>query len=100
MSNATVTITDNMENPAYKAAAPFSGFVLDALSTADPRNPTLRAVPYTGIQVLSIPEFPAIGNAVGQEIAQALTGGQSAAQTMHRAQARTVKQMRDSGYLP
>lgn len=94
------TRSSTYQNPAYKAAAPFSGFVLDALSTADPRNPTLRAVPYTGIQVLSIPEFPAIGNAVGQEIAQALTGGQSAAQTMHRAQARTVKQMRDSGYLP
>lgn len=88
------------DNPAYKAAAPFSGFVLEALATADPRNPTLRPVPYTGIQVLSIPEYPAIGNLVGQEIAQALTSGQRAEPAMHRAQARTVKQMRDSGYQP
>lgn len=88
------------DNPAYKAAAPFSGFVLEALTSADPRNPTLRAVPYTGIQVLSIPEFPAIGNLVGQEIAQALTSGQSAEQALRRAQSRTVKQMRDAGYQP
>ncbi len=93
------TRNSTYENPAYKAAAPFSGFVLEALATADPRNPTLRPVPYTGIQVLSIPEYPAIGNLVGQEIAQALARNENAEQVLRRAQIRTVKQMRDSGYL-
>lgn len=54
-------------------------FVLDRLASADPRAPTAKPVPYTGIEALSIPEFPAIGNQVGQEIALALKGGQSAA---------------------
>ena len=74
--------------------------MLDALVSADPRAPTAKPVPYTGIQVLSIPEFPAIGNQVGQEIALALKGGQSAAQALRRAQQATYKQMRDSGYYP
>ncbi|WP_374261604.1 extracellular solute-binding protein [Zoogloea sp.] len=87
-------------NPDYKTAAPFADFVLDALVSADPRAPTAKPVPYTGIQVLSIPEFPAIGNQVGQEIALALKGGQSAAQALRRAQQATYKQMRDSGYYP
>lgn len=88
------------DDPAYRKAAPFARFVLAAIDEANPRDPTLRPVPYTGIQVLSIPEYPAIGNLVGQEIAHALTGRQTPTQALQRAQSSTFKQMRDSGYLP
>lgn len=88
------------DSPGYKAAAPFAGFVLDALTRADPRNPTLKPVPYVGIQVVAIQEYPAIGNLVGQEISEALTGKQSVPQALERAHRQTRKLMRESGYLP
>ncbi len=88
------------DNPGYQAAAPFAGFVLDALTKADPRNPTLKPVPYIGIQVVAIQEFPAIGNAVGQEISEALSGKQNVSQALARAHKQTRKLMRESGYLP
>jgi sorbitol/mannitol transport system substrate-binding protein len=88
------------DSPGYKAAAPFAGFVLDALTRADPRNPTLKPVPYVGIQVVAIQEYPAIGNIVGHEISEALTGKQNVRQALERAQKQTRKLMRESGYLP
>ena len=88
------------DNPDYKAAAPFAGFVLDALTKADPRDPTVKPVPYVGIQVVAIQEFPAIGNMVGQEISEALNGKQDVSQALQRAQKQTRKQLRESGYLP
>lgn len=74
--------------------------MLDALTKADPRDPTVKPVPYVGIQVVAIQEFPAIGNMVGQEISEALNGKQDVSQALQRAQKQTRKQLRESGYLP
>ncbi|MDF5954693.1 extracellular solute-binding protein [Pseudomonas aeruginosa] len=51
---------------AYLAAAPFARVTLESLKRVDPNHPTLKPVPYVGIQLVTIPEFQAIGTQVGK----------------------------------
>jgi D-tagatose-1,6-bisphosphate aldolase subunit GatZ/KbaZ len=48
------TRTSTYQRAEYKAAAPFSEFVLKAIETADPNDPSLKKVPYTGVQYVGI----------------------------------------------
>ena len=50
------------ENPEYQKAAPFAAVTLQAMQTADPTNPAIRPVPYTGVQFVGIPEFQSFGH--------------------------------------
>src|SRR5256885_11239984 len=61
-------------NPEYLRAAPFARMTLDSINGADPTHPTVRPVPYTGVQFVAIPEFQGIGTTVGQQFAAALAG--------------------------
>ena len=45
------------DNPEYQKAAPFAAVTLKALQTADPTNPCIRKVPYTGIQFVPFRNF-------------------------------------------
>lgn len=83
------------ESPAYRAAAPFSRFVHDAIAGAHAQLP---GRPYRGIQWVGIPEFPAIGHALGGELARALGGEQDADTALSRAQDAVMRLMDDSGY--
>jgi sorbitol/mannitol transport system substrate-binding protein len=85
-------------NPEYKKAAPFVGFVLNAIQSADTQHPTKDPVPYTGIQYVAIPEFQGIGSQVGQSIAAALSGQMKVEQALDTAQRTTERTMRQSGY--
>jgi sorbitol/mannitol transport system substrate-binding protein len=87
------------DNPKYKAAAPYAGIVLKAINQADPANPTLKPVPYTGVQFVSIPQFQAIGTQVGQNVAAALVGQMSVNETLKRSQSYVTNVMKQSGYL-
>ena len=69
-----------------------------SMGTADPTNPTVDPVPYTGVQFVAIPEFAGIATQVGQEMASALAGQQSAAEALERAQEFTVEEMEAAGY--
>ncbi|AZG44626.1 ABC transporter substrate-binding protein [Gordonia insulae] len=63
------------ELPAYKEiSAPFADATLSAMTTADQLKPTLKPVPYTGIQFLAIPEFQDLGTRVSQQISAAIAG--------------------------
>ncbi|PID58095.1 sugar ABC transporter substrate-binding protein [candidate division KSB3 bacterium] len=86
------------ENVNYQQAAPFADFVYDAIRHANPADPTLQPVPYTGIQYVSIPEYPAIGTHVGQRIADVLVGDISVTQALKELQRLVSEQMRASGY--
>ncbi len=86
-------------DPHYQKAAPFANFVLDLIRTANPQDATLRPVPYTGIQFVGIPEFPAIGTQVGQEIARILTGTSSVTHALQTSQRLVTRQMQSSGYI-
>ena len=87
------------EHAEYHQAAPFAEFVLEAILSADPTNPTLEPVPYTGIQFVAIPEFQDIGTEVGRWIAAALTGQMTVDEALETAQQATERTMRKSGYM-
>ncbi|SMG59721.1 ABC transporter substrate-binding protein [Paraburkholderia susongensis] len=85
-------------SPEYQKAAPFSSFVLKAIETANPNDPSLKKVPYTGVQFVAIPEFQSFGTVVGQSIAGALAGQMSVDQALKAGQAAADRAVRQAGY--
>ena len=73
-------------NPAYLEAAPFAEMTLASIEAADPKNPTVDDVPYTGIQFVAIPEFQSIGTAVGDRFAKSLQGSITSDEALANAQ--------------
>ncbi|MEH6645114.1 ABC transporter substrate-binding protein [Sulfitobacter sp.] len=92
------TRTSLYENEEYLTAAPFAQTTLDSILSADPTNPTVDPVPYTGVQFVAIPEFAGIATQVGQQFSDALAGNQTAAEALANAQALTVEEMEAAGY--
>lgn len=92
------TRASTYEDTRYTDAAPFAGFVLDAIESADPNDATLEPNPYIGVQLVGIPEFQSIGTQVGQMIAAALTGQMSVEQALDSAQRTAERTMRQAGY--
>lgn len=85
-------------NPEYMNAAPFAQITLDSINSADPVNPTVKPVPYVGVQFVAIPEFQGIGTAVGQQFAAALTGQMTVEQALARSQKLVERAMRKARY--
>lgn len=86
-------------NPDYLKAAVFAKTTLDSINSADPTKPTLKPVPYVGVQFVAIPEFQAIGTQVGQFIAGIVAGKTSLEDGLNQAQAAVEKTMKEAGYL-
>ncbi len=93
------TRTSLYENADYQAAAPFAKMTLDSINAADPTNPTVDPVPYTGVQFVAIPEFAGIGTNVGQLFSAALAGQMSADDALAQAQEATLRDMTRAGYI-
>jgi len=93
------TRTSLYENPDYQAAAPFAAMTLASINSADPTQPTVDPVPYTGVQFVAIPEFAGIGTNVGQLFSAALAGQMSAADALAQAQDATTRDMTRAGYI-
>ena len=87
------------ENPEYQKAAPFSKLTLQSINSADPAHPTVKPVPYVGIQFVAIPEFQAIGTAVGQQFSGALAGSSSVDDALAAAQNLATREMTKAGYI-
>lgn len=87
------------KNPEYLQVAPFAAMVLASIETADPDDPTVNKVPYTGIQYVAIPEFPGMATAVGVRFAKALTGEISTDEAMKNAQWVTKKVMERARFI-
>jgi sorbitol/mannitol transport system substrate-binding protein len=87
------------ENPEYQKAAPFSKLTLESINSADPAHPTVKPVPYIGIQFVAIPEFQAIGTAVGQQFSGALAGSSSVDDALAAAQNIAMREMTRAGYI-
>ena len=85
-------------NSQYMEAAPFAQITLDSIETADPKNPTVKPVPYVGIQFVAIPEFQGIGTAVGQQFSAALTGQMTVKQGLSSSQRLVERAMRKARY--
>ena len=92
------TRTSLYENAQYTDAAPFAQMTINAMGTADPNNPTVDPVPYTGVQFVAIPEFAGIGTQVGQQFSNALAGQTSAEDALAAAQELTTDEMEAAGY--
>ncbi|MET3924343.1 sugar ABC transporter substrate-binding protein [Devosia sp. 2618] len=93
------TRTSLYENADYQAAAPFAKMTLDSINSADPSHPTVKPVPYTGVQFVAIPEFAGIGTNVGQLFSAALAGQMTADEALSQAQESTTRDMTRAGYI-
>jgi sorbitol/mannitol transport system substrate-binding protein len=87
------------ENPEYQKKAPFAEATLKAMQTADPTNPCVQKVPYSGITFVGIPEFQSLGTTVGQNVAGLVTGKTSLEQTLKLNQNEAERVMKQAGYL-
>ena len=79
------------ENEDYLDAAPFAEMVLASIQSADPADPAVDDVPYTGIQFVAIPEFPSLATAIGSQFAKALTEEITTEEALENAQWVTEK---------
>jgi sorbitol/mannitol transport system substrate-binding protein len=86
-------------NAEYQKAAPFAKMTLESINAADPTKPTVKPVPYVGVQFVAIPEFQGIGTAVGQQFSAALAGQVTVDQALQSAQQLTTREMTKAGYI-
>ena len=93
------TRTSLYKNPEYLKAAPFAKMTLDSINSADPIHPTVKPVPYVGVQFVAIPEFQGIGTSVGQIFSAALAGTKTLDQALAEAQELTTREMTKAGYI-
>jgi sorbitol/mannitol transport system substrate-binding protein len=86
-------------NPEYQKAAPFAKMTLDSINAADPTKPTVKPVPYVGVQFVAIPEFQGLGTTVGQLFSAALAGQMSVDDALKQAQDASTATMTEGGYI-
>ncbi|WP_106582945.1 ABC transporter substrate-binding protein [Murinocardiopsis flavida] len=75
------------EIPQYaEAAESYSGPMRKGIEDADPEDPTVDPVPYTGIGFLAIPEFQDLGTRVSQQLSAAVAGQISVDEALDQSQ--------------
>ena len=72
---------------------------LDSINSADPTKPTVKPVPYVGVQFVAIPEFQGLGTTVGQLFSAALAGQMSVDDALKQAQDAAKAAMTEGGYI-
>ena len=87
------------KNEEYLKVAPFAKLTLASIDAADPNKPTVKPVPYVGVQYAAIPEFQGIGTAVGQQFSAALAGSMTVDAALAAAQSATEREMKRAGYI-
>jgi sorbitol/mannitol transport system substrate-binding protein len=92
------TRTSLYANPEY-AALPFAKMTIDSINAADPTNPTVKPVPYVGVQFAAIPEFAGLATGVGEIFSAALAGQKTVDEALAEAQALSVDEMTAAGYI-
>ncbi|HTT38737.1 MAG TPA: sugar ABC transporter substrate-binding protein [Burkholderiales bacterium] len=94
----TGTRKSTYANPQFLKAAKFADAEKKAIDTANPNDSTLPKSPYVGVQFAAIPEFQAIGIAVGQQMSAALAGKTPVDQALKTSQTAADREMRKAGY--
>jgi sorbitol/mannitol transport system substrate-binding protein len=92
------TRTSLYSNEEY-AKVPFAKMTIDSINSADPSNPTVKPVPYVGVQFVAIPEFQGLGTTVGEIFSAALAGQKTADEALAEAQAAVAEEMKAAGYI-
>ena len=85
-------------NPEFMKAAVFADAEKKAIDSANPNDSTLPKSPYVGVQFAAIPEFQAIGIAVGQQLSSVLAGKATVDQAMKISQTAAEREMTKGGY--
>jgi sorbitol/mannitol transport system substrate-binding protein len=86
------------DQPEYKKVAQFGEMERKAILAANPTDSTLPKSPYVGVQFAAIPEFQAIGVAVGQQMSAALSGKVAVDQALKTSQTAAEREMTKAGY--
>jgi sorbitol/mannitol transport system substrate-binding protein len=94
----TGTRKSTYANPEFLKAARFAEAEKKAIDSANPNDSTLPKSPYVGVQYAAIPEFQAIGVAVGQQMSSALAGKESVDQALKTSQTAAEREMTKAGY--
>lgn len=92
----TGTRASTYANEKFMEAAVFAEAEMAAIDTANPDPSDTK--PYTGVQFAAIPEFQAIGTAVGQQLSAALAGKISVEEALEAGQKAADREMRRAGY--
>ncbi len=92
------TRTSLYANPEY-AKVPFAKMTLDSINSADPTKPTVKPVPYVGVQFVAIPEFAGLGTKVGEIFSAALAGEKTSDEALAEAQTEATRVMTEAGYI-
>ena len=88
-----------LREPRISESCAFAKMTLDSINSADPTHPTVKPVPYTGVQFVAIPEFQGIATDVGQDFSAALAGTMTVDAALAKAQATTEAAMKKAGYI-
>ena len=94
----TGTRNSTYENANFVAAAKFASAELAAIKSANPNDSTFNKSPYVGVQFAAIPEFQAIGVAVGQQMSAALAGKTSVKDALAKSQVAADRAMKRAKY--
>ncbi|MEY2686097.1 MAG: hypothetical protein RL375_295 [Pseudomonadota bacterium] len=94
----TGTRKSTYANPEFQKAASFAAAEKAAIDSANPNDSTLPKSPYVGVQFAAIPEFQAIGIAVGQQMSSALAGKTTVDAALKASQNAADREMKKAGY--
>jgi sorbitol/mannitol transport system substrate-binding protein len=81
----------------YQQAAPFAGFVRNAINSALPTASATPTRPYSSAEFVAIPAFQGLGTQVGQIIAATLTGQTTVDAALKEAQAAAEQAIQQPG---
>ena len=94
----TGTRKSTYANPEFMKAARFAEAEKKAIDSANPNDSTLLKSPYVGVQFAAIPEFQAIGLAMGQQMSSALAGKTTVDAALKASNAAADREMKKGGY--
>ena len=88
--NAPPGTRTSLYERGIRQALPFAKMTIDSINAADPTNPTVKPVPYVGVQFVAIPEFAGLATSVGEIFSAALAGQKTVDEALAEAQALAV----------
>jgi sorbitol/mannitol transport system substrate-binding protein len=94
----TGTRKSTYTNENFLKAAKFAAAEKAAIDSANPNDSTLPKSPYVGVQFAAIPEFQAIGIAVGQQMSAALAGKTTIDKALKASQVAADREMKKAKY--
>lgn len=94
----TGTRKSTYATPEFQKVARFAAAEKKAIDSTNLSDSTLPKSPYVGVQYAAIPEFQAIGVAVGQQMSAALSGKVTVDQALKTSQTAAEREMRKAGY--